>query len=147
MLTALSAIASEQALPTENTIRKAQKFMDYAATHPDAVLTYRKSDMLLAVHSDASYLSKPKARSRAGGIFFLASDVPNPANNGAVLNTANLIKTVISSAAQAEMGAIFLAAREAIPAWNTLIEMGHPQGKTLIQTDNSTAHGVCNKNR
>ena len=35
--------------------------MDYAATHPDAVLTYRKNDMLLAVHSDASYLSEPKA--------------------------------------------------------------------------------------
>ena len=66
MLTTLSAIASEQALPTENTIRKAQKFMDYAATHPDAVLTYRKSDMLLAVHSDASYLNEPEARSRAG---------------------------------------------------------------------------------
>ena len=69
MLTALSAIASEQALPTENTIRKTRKFMDYAATHPDAVLTHRQSDMLLAVHSDASYLSEPKARSRAGGRF------------------------------------------------------------------------------
>ena len=76
--------------------------------HPDAVLTYRKSDMLLAEHSDASYLSKPKARSRAGGHLFLASDVPIPANNGAVLNTANLIKTVMSNAAEAEMGAVFL---------------------------------------
>ena len=146
MLTALSAIASEQALPPESTIRKAQKFIDYTATHPDAVLTYCMSDMLLAVHSDASYLSKPKARSRAGRHFFLASNVQIPANNGAVLNTANLIKTVISSAAEAEMGAIFLAAREAIPARNTLIEMGHPQGKTPIQTENSTAYNVCNKN-
>ena len=102
--------------------------MDYAATHPDAVLTYRRSDMQLAVHSDALYLSKPKARSRAGGNFFLASDVPIPANNGAVLNTANLIKTVMSSAAEAEMGAIFLNARETIPSRNALIEMGHPQG-------------------
>ena len=99
MLTALSVIASEQASPTENTLKKARKFMDYAAMHPDAVLTYRSSDMCLAVHSDASYLSKPKARSRAGGHFFLASNVPIPANNGAVLNTANLIKTVVSSAA------------------------------------------------
>ena len=84
--------------------------------------------MCLAVHSDASYLSEPKARSRAGRHFFLAIDVPIPANNGAVLNTANLIKTVMSSAAEAEMGAIFLNAREAIPARNALIEMGHPQG-------------------
>ena len=127
-------------------MRKAKFFMDYAATHPDAVLTYRRSDMQLAVHSDASYLSELKARSRAGGHFFLASDVPIPANNGAVLNTANLIKTVMSSAAEAEMGAIFLDAREAIPARNALIEMGHPQGQTSIQTDNSNAHGVCNNN-
>ena len=101
----------EQASPTVTTLKKAQKFMDYASTHPDAILTYRSSDMHLAVVSDASYLSKPKARSRAGGHFFLASDVPIPANNGAVLNTANLIKTVMSSAAEAEMGVIFLNAR------------------------------------
>ena len=146
MLTALSAIASEQASPTANTLKKARKFMDYAATHSDAILTYRRSDIHLAVVSDTSYLSEPKARSRAGGHFFLASDVPIPANNGAVLNTANLIKTVMSSAAGAEMGAIFLNTREAIPARNALIEMGHLQGQTPIQTDNSTAGGVCNKN-
>ena len=29
--------------------------------HPDAVLTYRASDMVLACHSDASYLIEPKA--------------------------------------------------------------------------------------
>ena len=128
MLTALSAIASEQASPTENTIRKARKFTDYAATPPDAILAHRKSDMLLAVYINASYLSGPKARSRPSGYFFLAGDVPIPANNGAVLNSANLIKTVMSSTAEAEMGAIFLNAREAIPARNALIEMGHPQG-------------------
>ena len=44
------------------------------------------------------------------------------------------------------MGAIFLNAREAIPAQNTLIKMGHRQGKTPIQTDNSTAFDVCNAN-
>ena len=67
-------------------------------------------------------------------------------NNRAVINTANLIKTVMYSAVEAGMGAIFLAARKAIPARNTLIKMGHPQGKAPIQNDNSTAHGVCNKN-
>ena len=75
----------------------------------------------LMVHSDASYLSKPKARSRAGGHYFLASDVPIPANNGAALNTANLIKTVVSSVAEAEMGAVYLNARKAIPSRNALI--------------------------
>ena len=67
MLVVLSAIAVEQGAPTENTLRKVYPFLDYAATHPDAVVTYKASDMVLVIHSDASYLSEPKARSRAGG--------------------------------------------------------------------------------
>jgi hypothetical protein len=74
MLTALSAIASAQAEPTEETMTRCKQFLDHAATHQDAILTHKSSDMALAVHSDASYLSKPKARSRAGGHFFLSSD-------------------------------------------------------------------------
>ena len=68
------------------------------------------------------------------------------ANNRAVLNTKNLIETVMSSKAEADMCAIFLNARETIPAHNATIKMCHPRGKTRIQTDNSTAYGVCNKN-
>ena len=45
MLTVLSAIASKQASPTANTLKKAKKFMDYASMHPDAILAYRSSDM------------------------------------------------------------------------------------------------------
>jgi hypothetical protein len=63
MLTALSAIASAQAKPTEETMARCKQFLDYAATHKDAILTYKSSDMVLVVHSDASYLSKPKAQS------------------------------------------------------------------------------------
>ena len=33
---------------------------------------FNASDMKLAAHSDASYLREPKARSRAGGRFFLS---------------------------------------------------------------------------
>ena len=40
ILTALSAIASEQATPTKNTLKKVAQFLDYAATQPDAVLVY-----------------------------------------------------------------------------------------------------------
>ena len=69
MLVALSAIAAQQSSPTEETMQKTLKILDYVATHPDAILTYEKSDMVLNVHSDASYLIKSKARSRAGGHF------------------------------------------------------------------------------
>jgi len=146
MLCPLSAIAMDQANPTQETLKKVKKFLNYAATHPDAIITYRKSDMILAGDSDASYLSKRGARSRAGGHFFMSSDTPIPPNNGAVLTIAQLIQAVMSSAAEAEIGALFINAREAVPARKTLQEMGHSQGRTPIQTDNTTALGVVNSN-
>ena len=146
MLPALSAIASSQAAPTQTTMEKIDLFLDYAASHPDAIVTYRASKMILALHSDASYLSEPKARSRAGGHFFLSENEEDPANNGAVLNTAQIIKAVMSSAAEAELGAMFINAREAVPCRKTLEEMGHKQLRTPMQIDNSTAVGVANKN-
>jgi hypothetical protein len=60
MLTALSSLAAEQCNPTERTMEKCKQFLDYAATQEDAAITYRKSDMVLAIHSDASYSSEPK---------------------------------------------------------------------------------------
>ena len=146
MLTTLSSIASTQAEPTEETMANTKLFLDYAATHQDAVITYRASDMVLVVHSDASYLSEPKARSRAGGHFFMSSDTKDPANNGAVLNIAQLIKAVMSSAAEAELGALYINAREAVPLRQLLEQMGHPQPPTPVQTDNSTALGVVTSN-
>ncbi len=146
MLPALSAIASDQAAPTQATMEKIEMFLDYAASHPDAIVTYRASKMILALHSNASYLSEPKARSQAGGHFFLSENKEDPTNNGVVLNTAKIIKAVMSSAAEAELGAMFINAREAVPCRKTLEEMGHKQPETPIQVDNSTAVGVANSN-
>jgi len=47
-------------------MRQVQHFLDYAATKEPAVTTYRASDMVLAIHSDAGYLNEEGARSRAG---------------------------------------------------------------------------------
>lgn len=52
----------------------------------------------------------------------------------------------MSSAAEAEIGALFLNSRQAIPARTTLIEMGHQQPPTPIQVDNTTALGFVGKN-
>jgi len=146
MLVALSAIAADQADPTETTLEKAKYFLDYVATHPDAVLTYKKSQMILALHSDASYLTEPKARSRAGGHFYMSNDEEVPPNNGAILNVAQIIKNVMTSAADAEIGALYINTRQAIPARYQLEEMGHKQPPTPVQTDNTTALGFVNKN-
>ena len=66
IITGLSSLAAAQATPTKNTLALIKWILDYAATNPNAILTYSKSDMILAVHSDASYLSKPNARSQVG---------------------------------------------------------------------------------
>jgi hypothetical protein len=57
---------------------------------------------------------------------------------------AIIVKAVMSSAAEAELGAIYLNAREAVHLRQILEEMKHPQPKTPIQTDNTTAKGVIN---
>jgi uncharacterized Fe-S cluster protein YjdI len=62
--------------------------------------------MVLAVHSNASYLSEPKACIRAGGHFFLSSDTIIPPNNGTVLNIAHIIKNIMSSATEAELAGL-----------------------------------------
>ncbi len=119
-----------------------KQFLDFMATQEDAVLTYRASDMVLAIHSDASYLSKPKSCSRAGGHMFMAGKDKIPINNGTVLNISQIIRAVMSSTAEAELGALFINAKTAISMQQTLIELGHPQPRTPIQTDNATAHAL-----
>ena len=76
----------------------------------------------------------------------MSEDNQDPKNNGAVLNLANIIKNVMSSAAEAKIGALFINSRQAIPARRLLEEMGHVQPPTPIQTDNTTALGFVTKN-
>ena len=126
--------------------------LDYCAAHPDATIRYTRSDMVLWTASDASYLSEPKARSRAGAIFFLSDKPTNPkeppqtqpTQNGVVYALAKIINNVMSSAMEAEIGATFLAAKEAVPLRTALEEMGHPQPPTPMQVDNSTAVSFVN---
>jgi len=145
ILTALSAVATEQAKPTQKTMEVIKQLLDYCATQEDAIISYRASQMILAVHSDAGYCNEKKSRSRAGGHFFLRDDDDNPRNNGAILTLATIIKAVMSLAAEAELGALYLNARKAVYLRQILTGMGHPQPRTPIQTDNSMAEGVVNK--
>ena len=100
--------------------------------------------MKLAVHSNASYLSKPKARSRAGGHLFLSNDLTIPPNNGAILNIAHMIRHEMSSATKAKIVALYIMAREAVYICIILEEMGHAQPPTPMQMDNAMAEAVTN---
>ena len=69
-LVGLNTISMQQTSATENTLKITEELLDYAATHPDAKIRYIASDMIIQIHTDASYLSEPKARSRAAGHYF-----------------------------------------------------------------------------
>jgi hypothetical protein len=64
--------------------------------------------MALSIHSDASYLSKPLARSQVGGHFFCSSIVKDPPSNGAILIISKILMAVMSSTTEAELGALYI---------------------------------------
>jgi hypothetical protein len=55
-----------------------------------------------------------------------------------------IIDAVMSSAQEAETGAGFVNAKEAIPMRQALEDLGHPQGPTPLQFDNKVANGILN---
>ncbi len=69
VLIALSSIGIEQTKGTTNMMETAKHLLDYLATNPIATICYRTLDMIMNVHSDASYLYEADAHSRACGHF------------------------------------------------------------------------------
>ena len=87
MLVTVGDLGHQQVLPLTSTIDIINHFLDYVATYPIAKLRYHKSKMVLHIHSDRSYLSFDKSKSRAGGYNFLSSndsDLSKATNNGAI---------------------------------------------------------------
>jgi hypothetical protein len=102
--------------------------------------------MILHIHSDASYLSENEAKSRAGGFFYMGSNNKTDKNltNGEILIISKVLKHVMSSAAEAEIGAVFINSKEGAFLRTTLEELGHTQPPTPMETDNNTATGYSN---
>jgi hypothetical protein len=120
--------------------------LDYLATHPDATIRYHASDMILHVHSGASYLSVSNARIRIGGLFFLGNKCPEQDTlNGSILNVAAVIKNVVASAAESEVGTCFHNDQSGAPLRVTLTELGYTQPPMPLRTDNSTSFDIVNE--
>eukprot|EP00957_Ditylum_brightwellii_P093458 7117685-Ditylum_brightwellii.AAC.1 len=68
---ALSIIASQQANASKKTEEACHQLLDYVATHLNAAVRFLTSNMILTMHSDASYLLESNTRSRAAGHFYL----------------------------------------------------------------------------
>jgi hypothetical protein len=142
----INILASEQSNVTEVTADKVIKLLNYCNTPPETKIRYHASDMILHIHSDASYLSENEAKSRAGEFFYMGSK--NKTNkkltDGAILIISKVLKHVMSSAAEAEIGAVFINAKEGSVLRTTLEELGHKQPPTPMETDNTTATGYSN---
>ena len=155
MLPALNTITAAQSNSTQNTMEALTKLLNYCTSHPNATVQYHASNMILWTDSDASYLSAPKGRSQMGGFHFL-SDKPNkvttgptakgPTMNGAILVACTTMREVMSSATEAELGALFHNGKAAALIRTTLEELGHPKPPTPLQTDNTTAIGIASNN-
>ena len=131
---------------TIKTHSRCLQLLDYLASNIDAKVRFHASDMIMNIHSDASYLSEPQARSRACGHFFMGSIPKNgePIKlNGAFHVNTNILRFVVASAAEAELGALFRNCQDGIIFRLTLNNLGHPQPKTPVHCDNATAVGIA----
>jgi len=147
MAQTLSRLSLGQGVPTVALLAAVLHFLQYAATYPSAQLRFHASDMRLIIWSDASYLSEPKARSRAGGLHYLSNNGPaaDAPVNGAVDIISSLIPTVVSAVSEAELAALFLNGQSGLSTRNTLADLGYPQLATPILTDNTTALGLATR--
>ena len=150
LLPALNDISKNQANPTQSTLDKCQRVLDYVNTYQHVTVRYYASDMILNIDTDAAYLVLPKARSRLAGYFYMGhhkgKQSPFTALNGAILVECKTILHVVASAAEAETAGLFHNAQMAIPIRNILNALGHIQPATPIKTDNSTAVGFTYDN-
>ena len=113
MLTTLGSIAAQQAKGTKKTYANTLWLLNYATTHPNTMIRYTVSDMILHIHSDTSYFSEPQARRCAIGNDFLGGPRPDmsktpttrPRLNGPSHSLSGIMSNVMGSAAGAEIGA------------------------------------------
>jgi hypothetical protein len=144
-LMALSTIASEQVKGTDNTMLKIKQLLNYLATHPNTMVQFHASDMILTIHLDASYLSEANAHSRACR-HYLMGWKPDPKCpiklNGALFMLRAILRFVVTSAMEAELGALFLNCKQAKKIRLTLKKTRHPQPPMPINCDNSTTVGI-----
>jgi hypothetical protein len=106
----INVLASAQSKSKAVTADKVIKPLNYCNTHPETKIRYHASNMILHIHSDASSLSENEAKSRSGGFLYMDSstNTEKKLTNGAILIISKVLKHVMSSAAEAEIGAVFI---------------------------------------
>ena len=128
ILPAINTLSEQQSSPTKNMEAAITHFLEYASTNPSVIIQYKASDMTLHIDNDASYPSEPRARSRTWGHFYLSSlptdpkkypNLPPPAN-GPIHTVCRILKHVVASAAEEEVGGLFHNGKTDVPLIITL---------------------------
>ena len=132
LLVALSDLGSTQATTTELTKTDLSQLLEYLSTYPNDGILYRSSTMILSAHSYTVCLNVSRAHSCAGAHIMLSKNTPVPSINGPILTIAQIIKNVMSSAAEDKLSGLFICAKAMIPLRNTLMKMGWPQPPSPI---------------
>jgi hypothetical protein len=129
LLMLINVLASEQSNATAVTADKVIILLNYCKTHPETKIRYHASDMILHIHSGEYYLSENEAKSRAGGFFYMGNTNKTDGNltNGAILIITKVLKHVMSSASEAEIGTVFINAKEGAVLRTTSEELGNKQ--------------------
>ena len=70
MLIAMNSLVAVQTNPTTGSTKQITQFLYYNTTHPDAVIEYRRSGMIIHIYLDAFYISEPDAQSIASELFY-----------------------------------------------------------------------------
>ena len=152
-LVAINKIGSEQAHSTTNTLNAYAWLLDYIATYPNPLITLKKSDMMLAVVSNSSFLSVSKSRSRVGGYHFL-SNITNPKiplGNQVIFCKvliyikASILKNIMCMVGKIKIATTFINTKLAIPKRICLLEIGYPQLATLFVINNTIAYDILTK--
>ena len=101
--------------------------------------------MILSIYTDVSYLTAPQAKSRAGGYFYLSNRTydPNAPLNGSIHIECSVMKRVLASAMEAELGGMFQNAQQGVWIRTMLEEMGHKQPPTFLITNNTATKSVA----
>ena len=69
-LPALNEISSQQSQPTQETMKKYKRLMNYADTHPNVYISFNASNMILMLDTDAAYIVITKAQSLISGYYY-----------------------------------------------------------------------------
>ena len=98
LLVPLRNLESALAHGTEATYGAMVQLLNYFATHRDAFIWYKQSNMIIAINSDASYMSEKKECIQTGSHFFLNNKLKGGQpmmNNRAVYVVSTIIRNVI----------------------------------------------------